>query len=178
MGEIAKIQAFEYLLSKLLEWNSKCYLTGDNDLSILKVLKLTFFVSAVGTNKDSQNSLLDSVFNNFVAMPYGHVESDIYSFIKANRLPNFTINNSQTIKIHNVDYKDLDYTIKSKIDKSVAMLQDINSGLIKLSSFDLVDLSHNWYSWQKYFSEAQSRGINSLPIPTYEIKREDKIYQL
>lgn len=180
MNTTLKIQAFEYLISKLLEWqSSQSNLEKNNDLSILKVLKLTFFVSAVGTKSDTQNSLLDGVFDNYVAMPYGHVESDIYSYIKNNLLTHYQINNRETIqkKLYTPETLD-DLFIKIEIDNAVSLLKKINNNLIKMSSFDLVDLSHTWYSWQKYFSIAQEKGVNSINIPIQEIKSEDKIYQL
>jgi len=69
-----KIDAFEYLVYQLQMWHEKESESNQNDLSVLKVLKLLFFVSAVDTKQDSENTLLDKVFTNFVAMPYGHVE--------------------------------------------------------------------------------------------------------
>lgn len=179
MNEAFKIQAFEYLVSKLLDWYQESSSSEkNNDLSILKVLKLTFFTSAVGTSSNTDSSLLDEVFNNYVAMPYGHVESDVYTYIKTGALPNIEINNRQTILNDNYSFDTLDISTKNKIDNSVSLLKSINRDLINLSSFELVDLSHAWYSWQKFYSIAKSKGINSEPIPTDEIKREDKIYQL
>ncbi len=173
-----KIQAFEYLVSKLLDWHSEFSSSTKNDLSILKVLKLTFFTSAVGANSNINTSLLDEVFNNYVAMPYGHVESDIYTYIKNNELPNVSINNRQTVLNNRYSSDELNISIKEKIDNSVTLLKSINQDLITLSSFELVDLSHAWYSWQKFYSIAKANKRNSEPIPTDEIKKEDKIYQL
>ena len=177
MSDTIKIQAFEYLVSKLLEWYNDSSSNNGNDLSILKVLKLTFFTSAVGTNKDSNNTLLDTVFNNYVAMPYGHVESDIYRFIKTNRLVNIRIDNRQTVLLNDT-LDNLESSLKKEIDNSISLLKSINFDLINLSSFELVDLSHTWYSWQKYYSIAKEHHRNSESIPTDVIKSEDKIYQL
>lgn len=173
-----KIEAFEYLVSKFLEWYSESTSKESNDLSILKVLKLTFFTSAVGTNRDSKDTLLDNVFDNYVAMPYGHVESDIYSYIKNKNLINISIDNRKTDLSNIEEINNLDSSLKKQIDSSVNLLKSINSDLIKLSSFELVDLSHTWYSWQKYYSIAKEYDRNSEFIPTDVIKSEDKIYQL
>ena len=174
-----KVAAFEYLLYKLLEWNGNSSKNNDNnDLSILKVLKLTFFVSAVGTNKDSKETLLDDTFNNYVAMPYGHVESDVYSNIKQQKLVNVKIDNKSSMLLNSFDISSYDPKLKKRIDASIDSLMRINYKLIKTTSFDLVDLSHSWYSWQKYFNKAKSTGVYSKPIPTQVIKQEDKIYQL
>lgn len=178
MSQELKIQAFEYLVSKFLEWYNESFSNRNNDLSILKVLKLTFFTSAVGTNRDSENTLLDNVFNNYVAMPYGHVESDIYTFIKNKNLININIDNRKTDILNIDEINNLDSSLKKQIDHSVTLLKSINSDLIKLSSFELVDLSHTWYSWQKYYSIAKEHDRNSESIPTDVIKSEDKIYQL
>jgi hypothetical protein len=80
--EQKKIEAFEYLLFELVNWfmnkkNISNYedFNKNNDLNKLKVIKLHFFVTAINSNN---NNLLE-VFNKFCAMPYGHVESDIYN---------------------------------------------------------------------------------------------------
>jgi len=172
-----KIGAFEYLVSNLVSWHKEVSGKDKNDISVLKSLKLLFFVSAVGASKDSDHTLLDETFDSFVAMPYGHVESDVYNNIKADNHLNIIVNNRNTVlkspeKI-NVSSQD-----KELIDKSLNCLKEINPNLIKLSSFDLVDLSHNWYSWQFYFKKAKLDGKDSHPIPTKAIKEEEKIFQL
>ena len=96
MTSTHKKQAFEYLVFKLVKWYKSNHNSNINDLSILKVLKLTFFVSAVGTTRDTKDTLLDNVFDNYFAMPYGHVESDIYNSIKLEEFINISINNSKT----------------------------------------------------------------------------------
>ncbi|WP_407484695.1 type II toxin-antitoxin system antitoxin SocA domain-containing protein [Elizabethkingia anophelis] len=172
--------AFEYFVYQLHVWYKEaCGDTKDNDLSILKVLKLLFFVSAVGTDKNSQSSLIDDVFDNFCAMPYGHVESDIYTIIKEKRLDNISIDTTKS-RINSLDpiLQNIDNGVKVKIDKSIDLLKEINFNLIKFSSFELVELSHRWYSWQKNYTKAKLSGSFSIPISIDEIKREIKIYQL
>ncbi|HTO16615.1 MAG TPA: hypothetical protein VLZ83_12650 [Edaphocola sp.] len=175
---LLKISAFEYLLFKLVEWNKELTGNDKNDISVLKALKLLFFVSAVGTTKDSESSLLDDLFNDFVAMPYGHVESEIYDFIKNGSLPNITINNTSTIIKDTFNANTIDKTIRFRIDEAVNKLKSINIDLIRYSSFDLVDLSHSWYSWQLNYKKAESNGNRSERISISDIKSEDKIYQL
>lgn len=73
---IEKLYAFECIVWKLLEWYKEANPDKeDNDLSILKVMKLLFFVSGV----DKENHLFD-VFDRFQAWQYGHVEADIYDY--------------------------------------------------------------------------------------------------
>lgn len=179
MGKFNKEEAFEYLVYKLVEWFEQSTGKVDrNDLSTLKVLKLTFFVSAVGTTKKSKETLLDDVFDKFVAMPYGHVESDVYSGIKKKVYLNINVDNKCT-KIKESFNPDLyDSNLKKKIGHAVDALKEVNPNLIKMSSFDLVDLSHSWYSWQKYYRQAKDMGRFSEEIPVQEIKNEHKIYQI
>ncbi len=174
-----KIQAFEYLVYKLLEWYKETSSESNhNDLSILKVLKLTFFVSAAGVNKNSENTLLD-IFDNYYAMPYGHVESDIYRYIKTGMLSNVSTTD-RTTKIENSEQiiSNCQKAIKDRINNAISVLKQINFRLITMSSFDLVDLSHMWYSWQKNYAFAKKNYRNSEKIPIREIMEEDKIYQL
>lgn len=68
MATREKIQAFEFVVFKLVNWyktqnsiTDNETFTAINDLSKLKVIKLHFFVSAVNSKS---NSLL-SIFDNF-----------------------------------------------------------------------------------------------------------------
>lgn len=177
MDNHAKLKAFEYLLVKLVEWHNEASNgIGKNDISLLKGLKLLFFVSAVDAKTDSQNTLLDTCFNKFVAMPYGHVESDIYANIKYAKLENVKIDSSTTsILDKNVE---LDEGVKEIIDSSVSKLKTKNYNIIKMSAFELVELSHRWFSWKYYFSKARKSNISSIEIPNEIIKQEEKIFSL
>ncbi|WP_017496940.1 type II toxin-antitoxin system antitoxin SocA domain-containing protein [Flavobacterium sp. WG21] len=178
MDKTGKLRAFEYTLMRLTQWYSESSPSGDNDISILKSLKLLFFVSAVDTTVDSTETLLDEIFDNFTALPLGHVESDVYAGIKEGGLLYVTIDNRRSRIINLQEIEKLDIRYKKKIDDSVFKLKKINSNLVKLSSFELVELSHKWYSWKKNILIAKSRGSSSQPIRIQEIKSEDKIYQL
>lgn len=172
-----KNQAFEYYVVKLLEWYREA--TGDvegNDLSTLKVLKLLFFGSAISSNGNDNTTLLDTTFDNFYAMPYGHVESDIYNSIRRGELENLIINNDNSTINLNLDFPTSE--IKNKIDNSIERLKDENPNLILMTSFDLVELSHRWYSWQFYFNKAQRNGSYSELIPVEMIKQEQKFFYL
>ena len=179
MDKLKKIEAFEYLLFKLDEWHTVQNKNGrQNDLSILKSLKLLFFISAVGTKKDSESTLLDEVFDNFVAMPYGHVEIDVYSSIKSNLLRNASIDNSKTLILESFNVANVDIDVRIKIDTSIQNLKNINSGLINMNAFDLVELSHSWYSWKYFFAKAKKNSTLKEYIPSEIIKAEEKIYFL
>ena len=178
MANELKINAFEYVLYKLDEWYKEKNTSSEehNDISILKALKLLFFISAVDSRKDSDETLLDVVFNNFVAMPYGHVESDVYSNIKNNSHNNITIDNNKAT-ITNLDkILELKADVKTKIDNSIIKLKGINAELINMSAFELVELSHSWYSWKIYFAKAKRNNTNRESIPNEIIKSEEKIF--
>ena len=172
----AKVKAFEYLLVKLVGWHQQETQSENNDISVLKGMKLLFFVSAVNSPITTEDTLLDKVFNNFVAMPYGHVESDIYSAIRKNELENVTIDNYRTT-IDN-DQIDIDQATKDLIEEAVIKLRSVNKKLILMSPFDLVELSHKWSSWKVYIARAKRQFVSSASIPTDVIKKEDKIWSL
>lgn len=170
-----KTLSFEYFISLLINWRSEKY--GDissNDFSTLKVLKLLFFCSAINAEENSENTLLDSPFDNFYAMPYGHVESDIYNSIRKNELQFYEISNSQTIVKNKNNFNNLSPIIKEQIDISFKKLVKINPELFEMTPLELVELSHQWYSWKFYYSKAKQSGSFSAPIPPYIIKSEDK----
>ncbi|WP_417363661.1 type II toxin-antitoxin system antitoxin SocA domain-containing protein [Galbibacter sp.] len=175
--EINKVSAFEYLLFKLVIWHKEVTNEEQNDISVLKALKLLFFVSAANTD-ESGETLLDTVFNEFVAMPYGHVESDVYENIKNRLHSNIIIDRRSTTIIDTFSDENLDKEIRSKIDSNIQALKENNNKIIKYSSFELVDLSHTWYSWKYYFSKAKESNINSHIIPLSVIKKEDKFFSL
>jgi uncharacterized phage-associated protein len=173
-----KNQAFEYYVIKLLEWyNDIASNNGNNDLSTLKVLKLLFFGSAISAEELLEDTLLDRPFNAFYAMPYGHVESEIYDSIRRKEFPNLTINNSSSSIDLTLQFPE-GGDIKNKIDTSIQKLREANPKLILMSPFQLVELSHRWYSWQFYFSKAKQNGSYSELIPAQMIKLEQKFFSL
>jgi hypothetical protein len=53
----------------------------------------------------------------------------------------------------------------------------ITDHLITMKPFDLVELSHDWYSWQVTYNRAKKLGKNSEKIDLELIKIEQKIYK-
>jgi len=183
-----KIPSFEYIVFQLIDWYKEAHGIEDNrdfnqknDLSILKVIKLSFFVVA-----NKHESLLP-IFNNYYAMPLGHVESDIYNHI---RLTNgdftaFIISPSGTIikdefldSLSEGNFIDIETHIKSAIISSILTLKNSNPNLIKYTGYQLVELSHQWYSWKRTFALARSMGSNSKQIPPETIEKETKFFSL
>ena len=81
--KVDKILLFEYLVYRLIEWYQKVVSDQkyiQKHFSRLTALKLLFFVSTIKDGENENSDLLD-IFNNFCAMQYGPVESDIYAAI-------------------------------------------------------------------------------------------------
>lgn len=172
------IKYFEYFVQKLLD---KYENADKNDLSILKVQKLLFFTTAVDSGKSKDNTLIDKVFDNFVAMPFGHVESDVYNAIRNRSLKYFTINESSTIysdKTKDIAFDDLNPEFLSAIEDAIDELLNINPDLLYETPFNLVELSHQYKSWKKNYHLAQLNQKNSSPIPKEEIIDEEKFFHL
>lgn len=87
-----KIELFEYCVFKLIEWSVQHkngfswgnFANGNNDFSKLKLIKLHFFLCTANI------SLLE-IFDNFYAMPYGHVESNVYDALNNGQIERFQI---------------------------------------------------------------------------------------
>ena len=173
-----KIKAFEYVVKCLLDWhnnnnvdeNIKSYKAFNK----LKIFKLHFFVSAI--NADKNNDGLLDIFNNFYALPFGHVESDIYDNL--NNLEMFSINASSLDVNEDISnyFDDISPITRNKIDKAVQNLKSENPEIINYSAFELVELSHQWNSWKIIFNLARNQGKYSLKIPIELIKSEPKFF--
>lgn len=169
---LVKLKCFEYLIEQLLDWHGDLQF---NDFSKLKSLKLLFFASAV--TADVNNDGLLSIFDNFWAMPYGHVEVDVYE----------NLGNTQRIKVNNHNtviepigedyYNDID-NYKSLIKSSVTLLKQRNNHLVFETAFDLVELSHQWLSWKTSFNLARVNNKLSMPINSATIKSEPKVLKM
>jgi hypothetical protein len=174
-----KWKSYEYLLSKLLSWFQESNESDTNNLSVLKTLKLLFFVTAADiecseANPHDNDLLITSTFNNFYAMPLGHVESDIYANIVAKKghLDFFKINKLGLLSIRAIDNND-DVDVQ-RIDQSIHYLKTHYPHLINMEPFELVDLTHKWNSWKYFFNGI---GSNSTPIPSNYIIDEPKYFQ-
>lgn len=180
-----KLEAFEYMLFRLVEWykENNSLVTDydfstDNDFSKLKVIKLHFFATAINANS---NSLL-GVFNYFHAMPYGHVESQVYENI--NSLERYIISND-SLNIKPLYYNNLSESfslvstsIKEEIDFSVHLLRQRNPTFVNYTAFQLVELSHSWFSWKSMFNFARANGRYSEFIPSEVIQEENKFFSI
>lgn len=171
-----KKQAFEYLVTKLIEWNDDlASQQSSNSFTKIKVLKLLFFVSAVKDNNG--NDLLD-IFDNFYAMPYGPVESDIYNFMSNNELRFYSFTNTYMSQVESYINTEtgLDKNISLKIDKAINSLKNSNKNIIRLSAFELVDISHKWNVWRNSMRVAELLGKSSQLMPIDGIRSNPQIF--
>lgn len=172
-----KIRALEYIIDCLIEWYKE-QLRNDNYLTSftkLKVIKLLFFVSAVNATKD--NAGLLNIFNRFVAMPFGPVESDIYNQINISNIGKYTVSD-KSLSVGEEEQVMLEDGIRVQIDNSIQRLKDINPALVGYTAFELVDLSHKWSCWQVVYNYALQINKGSFPIPNQLIVESDKYYQI
>lgn len=172
MDNCNKIKAFDYMLQLFEEWRTLYFQRKGDDvkpLSKLIVIKLLFLTAA--PKKDGGEDLL-SIFDNFYALPYGPVESDVYNAIQKDLLPSYHIKERSVEKKTHQSYEKLDMDICLKVQKALEDLQAVNYDLIGLSAFELVEITHKWESWNKSMKFAEFMGHSSAKMLTKSI-RED-----
>jgi len=173
-----KLQALDYIVDQLKSWYVEA--GGDlvqNDLSKLKVTKLLFFISAVSSSRETPGLL--TTFDDFVAMPFGHVESELHDHMDESA--HFAITKDALRFKPGMNQYIINEGISSLqpvIDSSIVKLKKINHGLVKYHPFTLVDLSHKWQSWNTIFSLAKRNGKYSMKIPKEMIMVEPKIFHI
>lgn len=181
MTPTQKYMLFEYMIDGIIDWYNEVEQGVDiyNELNRLKLIKLNFFISAASTEGKKEGLL--AYFDDFRAMPFGHVESQIYdqvkSFSSEPRKYHLGKFNIQEVTVSSDYYSDIE-SYKPFIDDAIVLLRRKNENLVKYKSFDLVELSHEWASWRLVFNIAKSKGLNSMPIPKEIIINENKFYHL
>lgn len=166
-----KILFFEYFIDSLSQRNNNSF-KGFTTLKLIKLLFLTVGVSS--TEKDRG---LTTVFNNFVAMPYGPVESDIYDTIRTDRLSKYNITSSQCAIKNNNANTTLDEDSKQIIDNAIKLLFERNPEILSCQPFELVDITHKWSCWKICYDVALANGKHSISIPSRMIQNSIKYYQ-
>lgn len=173
--ESNKIACFEFMMDELVAWVIK--LGGDpkTELNLLKVIKLNFFIAAASSS-EGEKGLLE-VFDNFHAMPYGHVESSVYDAVKG--IPGLS---KYSLKGGSIEWNQnsihLDILSQNRIKDSILKIRSIDDKFVLKSGAYLVDLSHTWHSWRLFYSLAKSMDKKSMKIPIEVIQRETKIFSL
>lgn len=177
------INIFENIIFELRDWYiqqkniSSEQFNNLNDFTILKILKLHFFVVAI--NSGTKDGLLNN--NQFYAMPYGPVETNVYRFYKDN---NGNFNNLFTISNENTYFENINnlpiinQELKLEIKSAITKLKELEPNLILAGAGSLVELTHTWNSWKKYYNLARRNGAYSELMPNQEIKKDNKIVNL
>lgn len=169
-----KINAFEYIVYCLSEWFKNETNNDPSDFSKLKLFKLHFFVCAV--KSANQNDLL-SLFDNFHALPYGPVESDVYDNL--NNLVFYKIDRfgmtSKKSDITDSSFK-IESEIKEKIKKAIGELKAKNPKIVTYDAIRLVDISHKWTAWDITYKSALKKGCHSKLIPLEYIRSSHQIF--
>ena len=172
-----KILAFEYLSHQFINWfrdiNSDQNVNVENEFSKLKLIKLLFFASAV-SSESHDNDLLND-FDNYYAMPYGHVESDVYN--RLGELSSIKLLKNR-IEIISDNIPEIQPDLKAKLDASIQLLKQKNQELVLYDALDLVELSHTYESWISIYNMARSMNKFSMKIPNDLIRRELKYFNL
>lgn len=172
-----KVECFESLMDELVKWVEERGGNPKKDLNLIKVIKLNFFVAAASSS-DNEEGLLN-VFDEFYALPYGHVESDVYNIIKGQStasLNKYSIV-SNGINWINDDVITIDDTYSNSIKSSIDKIKAIDSDFVLRPTGYLVDLNHMWRSWKLMYSTAKSLNKHAIKIPNNLIQTESKIFK-
>ena len=84
--------------------------------------------------KDEQGKDLLDIFDNFYALPYGPVESDIYNCITLDRLQYFSFKNFSLEKKQDYCDETLNDDMKQRIKYAIKMLRTNNQKIIKYNA--------------------------------------------
>lgn len=172
-----KLLITKYILLKLGDWFYELNPNSiDNDLSVLKTLKLIFLLATIKKDEKDSN-LLDLGFT-FKAMPYGPVESDIYDAYQKGDLSIISNKGLDYKSLKDFRFDSINSNIIDIIDKNISLLKNENYYLISNNASYLVDLTHLYNSWKENFNKAKAQGRYSLEIPTEEIRNEKNYYSL
>ena len=165
-----KIACFEYLVDQLSLRNND----GLDGFTTLKLIKLLFLVVGVSSNEDEEG--LTRIFNRFSAMPYGPVESDIYTAIQTNKLNKYYIDSSScTIKEDcNINPQGKN---RQEINDAIEQLLIKNPKILQSQPFELVDITHKWSCWRTCYNIALSNNKHSIDMPARMIQKSVKYYQ-
>lgn len=162
---------FEYLIDKLSQENGGCF----KDFTTLKLIKLLFL--AVGISSTDEKKGLTEIFDKFVAMPYGPVESDIYTAIQTDALAKYKITSSQCSIKNPYANTTLNTNQKKDIDDAIVLLLKRNPYILRCQPFELVDITHKWSCWRICYDIALGNNKHSIGIPSGMIQRSVKYYQ-
>ncbi len=146
---VLKKQLFEYVVFKLDQWYRETNYGKPLQITKLRLQKVLFLLCAVNATKANKGLL--TVFNNFVALPYGPVEMDIYEVMNgANQFKylSFVGNDCKLVNMSEGSFTGIDASYRVMIDAAVKSLRAKKRNYLTMPIFDLVELTHQWSVWQ------------------------------
>ena len=176
MSSKLKLQCFEYLVHKILEWDMhNCGGAYRYSLTKLKLQKLLFLVAA--SQASNENHYLLSVFNNFYAMGNGPVESDVYNAMLNNKFRSIYFSGRIMSVAEASPQESLESRYKFMVDSAFDFLLKQNPEIIKYNASRLVEITHKWYAWQAAISIADALGKGSVKMKMEDICSNTKFYR-
>jgi hypothetical protein len=164
-----KNQSIQYTLYKLREWWKEENPDKSDNIQLLKYLLLLYFIIVCERKKDKKSILLDKVFTELYAQPYGTIEIEVKKYLHQR------IDKQQKIILPEITNMD-NILIKKEIDYQVDLLKSINKDIINYLSFDLINLIRTHYSWVFYYKKAEKKGLFSGKVAIEMIKNEERHY--
>lgn len=176
-----KVLLFEYLLYHLIEWYKNTVSDSEDQIkkhfSRLTVLKLLFLTSAI-RDKRTDCDLLE-YFDNYYAMQYGPVESDIYNAIVKPSTQLYALG-VRALEFKSTDYSafdDLTSEQRGAITNAVSTLKEKNANLIRYNASRLIEITHKWEVWQNAMAIAEMFGKRSEIMPISAIRSNLQFYE-
>ncbi len=145
-----KIAVFKFLIEEMKKAGFSQLKGEYGKDSKLAAQKLLFFICLMEKKLKGNNATLFEIFDNFYALPYGHVESDILSFLNDNLHPTRDFELNDTDKQKYID-------IINSITKKYPFLKNINTS-------DMINFSHSLPSWHETFFSARIKNKNAEKI--------------
>ncbi len=171
-----KKKCFEYIVTQLKVWNKEVVGT-DSMVSFtrLKLHKLLFLISSITALPEDKKVL--QIFDNFYAMPYGPVESDIYNEMVRDSFTALSFSERSVNFKKEFDVDNFDNNDKKLIDEAIAELKKENINLVQYQASTLVDITHKWSSWKYAIEIADALGKGSERMDIESICKDKKFYE-
>lgn len=171
-----KTNCFEYIVTQLKLWYVE--VSGNDSMESftrLKLQKLLFLLSSVTASIEDKKVL--QIFDNFYAMPYGPVESDIYNEMVNDNFSTLSFSNRYVIFKRKFDPEILADEDKRMIDEAINSLKNKNRLLVQYEATILVDITHKWLSWRYAMEMATILGKGSERMDIESICKDRKVYE-
>lgn len=171
-----KKDCFEYIVAQLKVWYME---VSKNDtmesFTRLKLHKLLFLISSTTASVEDKKVL--QIFDNFYAMPYGPVESDIYTEMVNDSFKTLSFSNRIVDFRSDFDENVLEEADKRIIDEAIAELKKKNKLIVQYSATTLVNITHKWFSWKYAMAIANINNKGSEKMDIEDICKDKKIYE-